>query len=584
MEAVIKEGALRLLITESTCDVILSCSDHRLLAHKFVLSVASPVFKELLQQCPSDSTSVIILPDVSGSIMSTILDYIYTGRTLICSQAIDDFLAASKFLKIAIDMQHIKDIYKSLDIIQKPDYNNGDILRLDVKDNLSKPDDSQTKDAKKSTENNRIIPKSEAQQTKPDKKLPDLLPIEIGMFKRNVKKMCNAVMPSPWSQRREKKIFEDPRIVSLKPQENEIQKTYDEDPNNNMESEPTKESSKRLENIIRHLRLNSSEVAKEKSIQNNDTETEIRTSLAVKKHDPTTNKNVCLKDTACEKRVELPKFTNFPFSRHLTQLVPFGGNYLPDNIEKSSYSSESSIGKETSKCNSICSLDIPKTYSTVTQTCAPLESVEISESFVDAPSNIPERKVCSDRMLDFNENSNSNQQNNSIENSTSDSSNDDSKGEDINNVKKKQFKCEQCGKSFSQLRNYKYHRSVHEGTKEFSTKCPECGKTFNDKGYLSSHLKIHRDRKEYECPHCPKRFNQRVAYNMHLRIHTGLKPHNCPTCGKSFSRKMLLKQHQRVHTGERPYSCPECGKTFADRSNMSLHTRLHTGNQVIFYF
>ncbi|ENN83490.1 hypothetical protein YQE_00152, partial [Dendroctonus ponderosae] len=461
MEAIIKEGALRLLITESTCDVILSCSDHRLLAHKFVLSVASPVFKELLQQCPSDSTSVIILPDVSGSIMSTILDYIYTGRTLICSQAIDDFLAASKFLKIAIDMQHIKDIYKSLDIIQKPDYNNGDILRLDVKDNLSKPDDSQTKDAKKSTENNTIIPKSEAQQTKPDKKLPDLLPIEIGMFKRNVKKMCNAVMPSPWSQRREKKIFEDPRIVSLKPQENEIQKTSDEDPNNNMESEPTKESSKRLENIIRHLRLNSSEVAKKKSIQNNDTETEIRTSLAVKEHDPTTNKIVCLKDSACEKR-----------------------------------------------------------------TCAPLESVEISESFVDAPSNIPERKVCSDRMLDFNENSNSNQQNNSIENSTSDSSNDDSKGEDINNVKKKQFKCEQCGKSFSQLRNYKYHRSVHEGTKEFSTKCPECGKTFNDKGYLSSHLKIHRDRKEYECPHCPKRFNQRVAYNMHLRIHTVIFLHN----------------------------------------------------------
>ncbi|XP_044267201.1 zinc finger protein 660-like [Tribolium madens] len=143
--------------------------------------------------------------------------------------------------------------------------------------------------------------------------------------------------------------------------------------------------------------------------------------------------------------------------------------------------------------------------------------------------------------------------------------------------KQKPFKCEDCKKTFSQLRNYKYHRSVHEGTKEFAAKCPECGKNFNDRGYLSSHMKIHRDRKEYACPHCPKRFNQRVAYNMHLRIHTGIKPHECPTCGKSFSRKMLLKQHQRVHTGERPYSCPECGKTFADRSNMSLHARLHTG-------
>lgn len=45
MDAIIKEGALRLMITESTCDVILSCSDHRLLAHKLVLSVASPVFR-----------------------------------------------------------------------------------------------------------------------------------------------------------------------------------------------------------------------------------------------------------------------------------------------------------------------------------------------------------------------------------------------------------------------------------------------------------------------------------------------------------------------------------------------------------
>ncbi|KAF5291707.1 hypothetical protein FQR65_LT11400 [Abscondita terminalis] len=143
--------------------------------------------------------------------------------------------------------------------------------------------------------------------------------------------------------------------------------------------------------------------------------------------------------------------------------------------------------------------------------------------------------------------------------------------------KQKPYKCIDCGKSFSQLRNYKYHRSIHEGTKEFSARCQECGKIFNDKGYLSSHMKIHRDRKEYACPNCPKRFNQRVAYNMHMRIHTGLKPHECPTCGKSFSRKMLLKQHQRVHTGERPYSCPECGKSFADRSNMSLHARLHSG-------
>ncbi|XP_061710298.1 zinc finger protein 677-like [Cydia pomonella] len=139
------------------------------------------------------------------------------------------------------------------------------------------------------------------------------------------------------------------------------------------------------------------------------------------------------------------------------------------------------------------------------------------------------------------------------------------------------YACSDCGKTFSQLRNFKYHMSVHRGTREFAASCAVCGKTFNDRGYLSSHMKIHRNRKEYKCSQCPKSFNQRVAYNMHVRIHTGVKPHVCPTCGKAFSRKMLLKQHQRTHSGERPYACPHCEKRFADRSNMTLHLRLHTG-------
>ncbi|XP_030026421.2 zinc finger protein 37 [Manduca sexta] len=139
------------------------------------------------------------------------------------------------------------------------------------------------------------------------------------------------------------------------------------------------------------------------------------------------------------------------------------------------------------------------------------------------------------------------------------------------------YSCSECGKTFSQLRNFKYHMSIHRGTREFAATCTVCGKYFNDRGYLSSHMKIHRNRKEYKCTQCPKSFNQRVAYNMHMRIHTGVKPHVCEECGKAFSRKMLLKQHQRTHSGERPYSCPHCDKRFADRSNMTLHLRLHTG-------
>ncbi|XP_043489011.1 zinc finger protein 677-like [Polistes fuscatus] len=143
--------------------------------------------------------------------------------------------------------------------------------------------------------------------------------------------------------------------------------------------------------------------------------------------------------------------------------------------------------------------------------------------------------------------------------------------------REKSFRCNDCGKEFSQLRNYKYHRSIHEGTREFAASCTECGKFFNDRSYLSSHMKIHRNRKEYACLVCGKSFNQRMAYNMHAKIHTGLKPHSCEQCGKAFSRKMLLKQHLRTHSGERPYQCHICQKAFADRSNMTLHTKLHSG-------
>ena len=35
---------------------------------------------------------------------------------------------------------------------------------------------------------------------------------------------------------------------------------------------------------------------------------------------------------------------------------------------------------------------------------------------------------------------------------------------------KPKFACSQCDKQFSQLRNFKYHMSIHLGTKEFAGK------------------------------------------------------------------------------------------------------------------
>lgn len=45
MEKAIREGTLRLLTSEASCDVVLSCRGHKLMAHKVMLSIASPVLQ-----------------------------------------------------------------------------------------------------------------------------------------------------------------------------------------------------------------------------------------------------------------------------------------------------------------------------------------------------------------------------------------------------------------------------------------------------------------------------------------------------------------------------------------------------------
>lgn len=45
MQDVIRNGTLRLMTSEASCDVILSCQGHRLMAHKIILSIASPLLQ-----------------------------------------------------------------------------------------------------------------------------------------------------------------------------------------------------------------------------------------------------------------------------------------------------------------------------------------------------------------------------------------------------------------------------------------------------------------------------------------------------------------------------------------------------------
>ncbi|KAK5646433.1 hypothetical protein RI129_004897 [Pyrocoelia pectoralis] len=468
MENAIRDGELRVLMTESQCDVVLSCKGRKLNAHKVILSIASPILQVLLQEDTTDK-SVLIFPDVDGNIMSLVLHYIYNGNVTIPSYKLSEFLSTVALLKLQLDHD-----YSENELLG----NKNEILEsksVSIENHF----DSKCLENKFIGECKSMVKEENIKRTL--RKMPNLMPISTLQTNCNgIKKgLYNRVFPSPWC----------PRVVPLL-------------------ADPREDCSNVNESLASSFSMKTINCS-----NGNDT-----------------NNNFKINPLSSRISTEIvTKKTNFVKEK--------GPEIISDSLSSNIMTKEI-IKKKLS-----------------------FEKLTICNNLDSSQNSIKMEK----------------DEENLLNDSKSHISSNEKKALDEQTDKQKPFKCNDCGKLFSQLRNYKYHRSIHEGTKEFSARCPECGKIFNDKGYLSSHLKIHRDRKEYACPNCPKRFNQRVAYNMHMRIHTGLKPHECVTCGKSFSRKMLLKQHQRVHTGERPYSCPECGKSFADRSNMSLHARLHSG-------
>ncbi|KAG5896100.1 Zinc finger protein 287 [Gonioctena quinquepunctata] len=77
----------------------------------------------------------------------------------------------------------------------------------------------------------------------------------------------------------------------------------------------------------------------------------------------------------------------------------------------------------------------------------------------------------------------------------------------------------------------------------------------------------------FKCQFCGKGFTQKSSQNTHERIHTGNKPYSCDICQKTFITRDSMKSHKRSHTDERPYECGFCDKKFRQRSTKLTQRR-----------
>lgn len=147
----------------------------------------------------------------------------------------------------------------------------------------------------------------------------------------------------------------------------------------------------------------------------------------------------------------------------------------------------------------------------------------------------------------------------------------------------KRYKCDICGKAFTESSTRRKHMLVHNPNKQF--KCDMCDKAFSRKINLNVHIKTHYRQQGLlaegdvvqECPVCFKT----ITYNFkqHMRNHERGKAYACKLCDARFHQSNSLRAHMSKHTGKKEYCCTVCLKEFSMSSNLTKHMRIHTGEK-----
>lgn len=87
---------------------------------------------------------------------------------------------------------------------------------------------------------------------------------------------------------------------------------------------------------------------------------------------------------------------------------------------------------------------------------------------------------------------------------------------------------------------------------------------------------VHAKRKDFKCQYCGKAFTVENVKNKHETKHLGLSSVKCDLCGFTFACKRGLKKHiAGVHENRRPYQCHLCDKSFKTTHARKYHVNTH---------
>ncbi|KAL5968552.1 Protein snail [Taenia solium] len=116
---------------------------------------------------------------------------------------------------------------------------------------------------------------------------------------------------------------------------------------------------------------------------------------------------------------------------------------------------------------------------------------------------------------------------------------DEVNGETVEEEARPQWRCQQCGKTYTRESSLRSHEQTHSR----SFKCDICGKAFSRRSYLLGHKRTHTGEEPFVCPTCQHAFADRSNQQAHMQTHLVVKRYRCTHCRASFSRRSLLNRH-----------------------------------------